>query len=299
MRIRTHKKKDFTIISNSTAQDVNLDLEELGFLTRCLSMPEDWEFNTQHIWNNWNIGRDKIRIIFNSLIKKNHCIRVVERNVKVNNMDGKVCYEIFDEKETCKKRVEELEAEGFKVQHSLNFDTFKKSISDPEKKAPLTKAPDSQGAYKETSSSSINIEEEERNKQTTTKEEKPPEIEKEKDGGGGLQENIFLKNSKGETISLSCSDAYLHFLKFPYETTTIQQAIQEIRRYTTPVNNIRKCLESIALRIHNTAKNPSLPKSPIKKEREKSFYENQPKDTRPLVKWGDFIKNQQNNKKQE
>ncbi len=291
MRIRTHKKKDFTIISNSTAQDVNLDLEELGFLTRCLSMPEDWEFNTQHIWKNWNIGRDKIRSIFNSLIKKNHCIRVVEKNINIHNIDGRMLYEIFDETETCKKRVEELELEGFKVQHSGNFDSFKKCFRDPEKTAPDQTAPDSQGAYKETIPSLSN-DKEGLQKNTTTKESELSEIEvtKEIKNGGGGSEDVHLINSKGQPISLSGSEIYRHFLKFSYPTSVIQQGIQEARAMKTPVNNIIKLLESICLRLDNALKNPTKSKQPIKKEREKLSYEDKPAVIKPTVKWGDYFK---------
>lgn len=145
MRIRTHKKKDFVYLSNSTAQNINLSLEELGFLTRCLSMPEEWEFNTKAIWKNWKIGRDKTREIFNQLIKKHHCIRIIEKSERHSNLNAGFSYEIFDEPVTCKQRAKELEEEGALIQHAGNFEEFKKCFRCPE-----VQDTETQGLYKET-----------------------------------------------------------------------------------------------------------------------------------------------------
>lgn len=298
MRIRTHKKKDFTIISNSTAQDIELNLDELGFLTRCLSMPEEWEFNTNFIWKNWKIGRNKIRDIFNTLIQKNRCIRVVEKNEKTPNLNAGFSYEIFDEPSMCKKRVEELEIEGFKIQHSGNFEEFKKCFRCTENRDTEAEGSETSCPYKETQDSSIVPIEESLEKNTTTKEGKSPEIEvpKEKQIGAGGSEDVFLINSKGQPISMSGSDIYRHFLKFNYPTSVIQQGIQEIKLIKTPVNNIIKLLEAICLRLDNSLKNPAVSKKPIPKEREKLSYEDQPVVIKPTVKWGDYFKD--NDKKE-
>lgn len=300
MRIRTHKKKDFTIISNSTAQDVDLDLDELGFLTRCLSMPEEWEFRTEFIWKNWKIGRNKIWAIFNSLIQKNRCIRVVEKNEKFSNLNGCLSYEIFDEPNTCKERIKELEDQGFKVQHSGNFDDFKKSLRHSENRSPESGSSETSSAYKETDSLSKD-KESFLEKNTTTKEETPLEEQKKQNGGGG-SENVNLFNSKGEAISMDASEIYSHFLRFNYPTEVIQQAIQEIKQYTTPVNNIKKCLESITLRINNLVKNPTpYKKTPANTPLPQPAYDKQPKCAAPTMKWGDFIKKKElekNNKEQ-
>lgn len=169
MRIRTHKKKDFVYLSNSTAQNVNLSLEELGFLTRCLSMPEEWEFNTKAIWKNWKIGRDKTREIFNQLIKKHHCIRVIEKSEKHSNLNAGFSYEIFDEPTMCKARVKELEDEGAIIQHSGNFEEFKKCFRCPE-----VQDTETSGLYKETP-----VEKKHSSKKTTLPCPPPKKVQKE------------------------------------------------------------------------------------------------------------------------
>ncbi len=96
------------------------------------------------------------------------------------------------------------------------------------------------------------------------KEMKTTTNEKEKTGGG-FSESVILVNAKGEQISKTGSEIYKHFLKFEYTSEIISQAIQEIKLYKTPVNNILKCLEAICLRLFNISKLP--PQGKEKKQR--------------------------------
>lgn len=241
MRIRTHKKKDFTIISNSTAQDINLDLEELGFLTRCLSMPEEWEFHTNFIWKNWRVGRDRVRDIFNRLIQKNRCIRVVEKSEKNKNLNNGFSYEIFDEPYTCKKRVEELESEGFIVQHSGNFDDFKKCFRSPENQGSEDEDPETQGAYKETQDSSIVpieescLEEEKNIKGNVLDDEQTlPATQRDFDSGNGKKSKFPLKREQVPIFqllkgcNLECDDDTLNVLVRKYPEQKVKDAVYHL-----------------------------------------------------------------------
>lgn len=120
-RIRTHKKNEYFIISNATAQDDSLSLGALGLLTYALSMPESWDFYPKVIWKKRNISRDAIYGLFNELIQSYHAIRIRHPNPKAPNLPGEVEYEIFDDIEDCKNRIKELENTKVFLEHGGNF----------------------------------------------------------------------------------------------------------------------------------------------------------------------------------
>jgi len=63
--------------------------------------------------------------------------------------------------------------------------------------------------------------------------------------------SLIYKNTKGEAVSISESAIFRHFLKLPYATEEIQQAISQVRTSSDFIGNIFKYLEAICLRIHN------------------------------------------------
>jgi len=126
--MRTVRSSKYFIISNETAQDASLSFEALGLLTYCLSMPEDWEFYPKLIWKQGRTGRDKVYSLFNELIDSYHCIRIRKPNPKAKNLPGEITYEIFDDPEDCKERIQQLlQTEKF-VEYA---DTFKECLRHP------------------------------------------------------------------------------------------------------------------------------------------------------------------------
>lgn len=145
-RVRTHRKKGFFFMSNSTAQDNNMSLEALGLLTYCLSMPEDWEFYPKVIWKERKVGRDKIYGLFNELIKNYRCIRVKQPNPYAKHLPGRISYEIFDDPDDCKARIKELEKEDVFVESG---DELKKSFRHPAFQEPKNTEPENPYITKE------------------------------------------------------------------------------------------------------------------------------------------------------
>jgi DNA-binding Lrp family transcriptional regulator len=105
--------------------------------------------------------------------------------------------------------------------------------------------------------------------------------------GGGKEKashSLIYKNTKGEAMHVSESDIYSYFLKLPYETYEIQEAIEEVRSSSDFIGNIFKYIEAICLRIHNSK---SLKKKDLKKKEECNI-----KDTsnEPKVNFGEYMK---------
>jgi hypothetical protein len=128
-RMRTHRSSKYFTISNETAQDHSLSFEALGLLTYCLSMPEDWTFHPKLISSQRGRGRDYTYGVFNELIKKYHCIRVSTPNPKFPNLPGTMEYELFDDVDDCKSRMEQLKLEGKIINHE---NTLKKCFQNTE-----------------------------------------------------------------------------------------------------------------------------------------------------------------------
>jgi hypothetical protein len=73
-------------------------------------------------------------------------------------------------------------------------------------------------------------------------------------GGGGFENSfgdLFYKNTAGESCKISQSDIYKHFIKTPFETAIIHEAIEQARKSTDLIGSITKYLEAICLRLSN------------------------------------------------
>lgn len=76
---RTHKKKNFTIISNTILQDKNLSLKAKGMLCVVWSLPEVWEYSERGLATIFKEGRDAIRSTLDELEDAGYLVRTKKR----------------------------------------------------------------------------------------------------------------------------------------------------------------------------------------------------------------------------
>src|SRR5687767_2628633 len=69
MIIKRRVTRQFVQLDNEVVRDKRLTLDEHGMLHYLLSLPDDWEVKPRQLEKYWNIGRDKRRRIFRSLVK--------------------------------------------------------------------------------------------------------------------------------------------------------------------------------------------------------------------------------------
>ncbi|MDD4211628.1 MAG: hypothetical protein PHC46_04515 [Clostridia bacterium] len=74
-KIRNSARKNYTIVDNFCLQDSNLSYAETGLMAYLLHLPTDWEINQRHIESAKTDGRDKVRNLFKSLIKKGYLVK--------------------------------------------------------------------------------------------------------------------------------------------------------------------------------------------------------------------------------
>lgn len=79
-KIRGTARKNYTIVDNFCIQDANLSYAETGLMTYLLHLPANWEINQRQIESAKTDGRDKVRSLFKSLIKKGYLVKKEERD---------------------------------------------------------------------------------------------------------------------------------------------------------------------------------------------------------------------------
>lgn len=77
-----HKESNFTVIDNGIFQDKDLTLAEVGFLTKILSLPEEWQFNIEGIVATISEGKKYVYAIINRLIEHGYCKREQSKDEK-------------------------------------------------------------------------------------------------------------------------------------------------------------------------------------------------------------------------
>lgn len=77
---RRNKTDNYTIVDNFCLQDANLSFAETGLMAYLLHLPADWEIKQSQIENAKIDGRDKVRSLFRSLIKKGYLVKKQARN---------------------------------------------------------------------------------------------------------------------------------------------------------------------------------------------------------------------------
>ena len=83
-----------------------------------------------------------------------------------------------------------------------------------------------------------------------------------------IGENIWYRKTNGQMKKITLSEIYLHFIKLPFLTETVNEAISRFRILTSPINTPLKYLESICVTIDKEKENkPSKAKeTPVKSQ---------------------------------
>lgn len=81
--------------------------------------------------------------------------------------------------------------------------------------------------------------------------------------------DIVTTRTNGRQERISISEVYKHLLPFSFATETIIEAIKRIRKTDTPINNIKKYLESMCRQIETIENSP-----PTKKPKNKPVMQN-------------------------
>jgi len=77
------------------------------------------------------------------------------------------------------------------------------------------------------------------------------------DSGKNIGENIWYRRTSGQMKRITQSDIYLHFIKLPFSTETVNESISRFRLLTSPINTPLKYLESICVTIDKEKENKS------------------------------------------
>ena len=191
--------------------------------------------------------------------------------------------------EEVKKAVVKLLDAGLLIKGNYNKNPFDRTAwyTVPDQKIikkTLTKAPC--GAMHETelapSESAIG-----RHVYNTIEQQEKHQYEKPAAGGAEVSHSLIFKNTKGEASKVLESDVYSYFLKLPYSTEEIQQAIAQVKESNDFIGNIFKYLEAICLRIHNSK---LLKPSNLSKNSDCGIPD---KSNQPRVNLGQMIKQKQ------
>lgn len=81
-----------------------------------------------------------------------------------------------------------------------------------------------------------------------------------------IGENIWFRKTNGQMKKITQSEIYRHFLKLPFSTETLNEAIERFKGIINPINNALKYIESICVTIDKEKENkPSkAKKTPVK-----------------------------------
>jgi len=94
---------------------------------------------------------------------------------------------------------------------------------------------------------------------------------------GTRKDSIHFTTPRGEKKTISSQEIFKHFLKFPFETKIIQEAIDRFNSTRTPVSNALKYLETICNTIVKE-KNSSITKKTDKLNRIDKYEPPKPED---------------------
>jgi len=93
--LRTNKRDNFTILPNSTLQNVRLSWEARGLLAYLLSLPANWQIHMSELVERAPSGKDKLTRIVKELTEKGYIIKAHLRGERGRFADW--VYDVFDE----------------------------------------------------------------------------------------------------------------------------------------------------------------------------------------------------------
>lgn len=94
MKVRIHRNRNYTVMSNHHLLDSNLSLKAKGLLSLMLALPETWKYNRKGLQALNSDGQTSIESAMRELIKAKYVLRYRERNS--DGTLGKAIYDIHE-----------------------------------------------------------------------------------------------------------------------------------------------------------------------------------------------------------
>jgi hypothetical protein len=95
IRVVHNKENPYVQLNKKALWNTNLSLKAIGLWARCLTRPDDWEFNIAEMSKSGKEGKDAIRNAVNELIKEGYALRIANRRTDTKCFDS-VIYIIFE-----------------------------------------------------------------------------------------------------------------------------------------------------------------------------------------------------------
>ena len=236
------RRYKFVQLINEMFEDDKLSLKAKGFIGYCLTKPDTWKFHMQYLCSKLKEGEKAIYSVIDECEEQGYAIRYQRQREDGKFLEWETL--ISDSKteiETIKKELEN----DFDFKVSFTDRRFRKAEEKFENKADLKKClPDA--CFRDAEG------EDAVNAPISNTEEKEVILKQQQQETGGAWKSLIFKNTKGEAVSVTQSEIFLHFTKLPYETKEIEAAIEQVRSSSDYIGNIFKYLEAICLRIHNS-----------------------------------------------
>jgi len=100
IRTKHNRQNPFVQLSKKTLWDENLSLKAVGLWSRCMSRPDDWQFNVAELIKKCKEGRAAIYKAIKELIDNGYCIRVQHLEGENGSRWGQVEYFFYEFKVT-------------------------------------------------------------------------------------------------------------------------------------------------------------------------------------------------------
>ncbi len=131
--------RPYTKICNTILQDYRISLDASGFITRMLSLPQNWIFRKTWALENFKIGETKLRRIMKEAIEAGYCR--IEQGRLAGGVFGPVIYSFTDVSGQFSDVEEEVSEEPVAVSPLVGFgglQTKQRNKKNKETKTPLT-----------------------------------------------------------------------------------------------------------------------------------------------------------------
>jgi hypothetical protein len=220
----------FTMLSNRTPEDPNLTWAAKGLLWYLLSRDKNW---TVHVWQLAKIYEGG---------KKGGKKDAIQELLKELRLSGYVEY------------IKSRNALGEWVHsyyvYPIKIKQFKEMF--PERDHPATGCPSTGNPVISPSTELPSTELPRKYPKSSSSEEIPIPTGKKNDdddSGKNIGENIWYRRTSGQMKNITQSEIYRHFLKLPFSTETLNEAISRFKSLTSPINTPFKYIESICVTV--------------------------------------------------
>lgn len=269
-------------INKKVFEDEKLSLKAKGFIGFCLCKPDHWVFHVAHLATVLVEKETAIYSTINECIEKGYAVRFIRKNSQGAFTKWETI--ISDSKEEILRIKQEIILDP-NLRLREPKEKLKKCLplrenpevdeSDVETRT-LVKNDISKKESRDKSSSRASSSHEPPPDNPPSQEAEPPgDVPNFDDASGGddacgagdssfssqnktqaREEDISVTKTNGSKLTMTHSAIFRHFLKFPYPTEVVKEAIIRLRENPGPVNNILKYLEVVCEGIIKNKKEP-------------------------------------------